>query len=460
MSSLKVHNKGITYSLLSAVGAFDESNTVVLYGGALVDVVLRRENCIKDWDLRLIGPQFINAEETCVHEAKMFVDKIFRWIRQQNEQIQLRNIQRKELPQCEGDEETIFNINAVKVMRKMSTITVSIPATPEINATVLQFTFAPYASITELFQNSNPNCTRIAIIDGCVKLDEMTRYCLESLCVVVDTNSLLHCQTRSDDEEDAGHSTPLVTEIRRVIKYFGKGFDIILPDLDINKVDYRNLHFEVWEVLDLPMLTVIFDGADGNKFFVKELRIPDTALLEIFSQGNGGYDEDTNINSGTMIHHNVRCLHANVYDKFMFVTEGEMVSPIFDFCPTITPRMVDKVYETVKANLNSGVININEVIQYFSHTNPADVLEKLINAPIRTLTKKPRLSESFRVKEEDLDEIVAKEIISVLTKIEKTREKMMAMNLDKLVVDFFSNVSTESEIAKAIYGKYMVDTTE
>jgi hypothetical protein len=49
--------------------------------GALVDLVLRRERLMKDWDLRLIGPPFINSEEDCVHAAKDFVDKVFLWIR-------------------------------------------------------------------------------------------------------------------------------------------------------------------------------------------------------------------------------------------------------------------------------------------------------------------------------------------------------------------------------------------
>jgi hypothetical protein len=59
------------------------------------------------------------------------------------------------------------------------------------------------------------------------------------------------------------------------------------------------------------------------------------------------------------------------------------------------------------------MVSVNEFIRYFSDTNLADVLEKLVNAPVRKLITVPRCPVLFRVQEEDLDEIVALEVRSV-----------------------------------------------
>lgn len=461
-AALEGHNKGATYSLLQSIGALDDNtHSIVLYGGALVDVVLKREQSIRDWDLRLIGPEFVGNNDKCVQAAKHFVESVLAWIREQNEQIQVRNVQHKN---AQRPMEELFDMNNVKVSRCKSTITIKIPSTHQIDSTTLQSTFAPFSSVSEMFRHCRPHCSAICIYQGKVVLHQAAQYCLESLCVVMNTKSLMHCQCDGRDEgRSAAQSSSLACEVRRTIKYFDeKGFDIILPDLDMAKVPTRNLKFYVTEVLDLPSLTVIFHQIENNKIMANQLRVPEEKSVSSASGGTfGGYDEGTaDINTGTSIHHNIRCLVAGVYDQFHFVTEGELVSPIFDYCPTLTPRMVDKGYETIKTSLTSGIIELDKVIQYFSATPPSKVLEMLLVEPIQALEAEAapgRLPASFELNEDVLDEIIEAEKEAILKKLEGIREKMVEEHLDKLVEDFSEAVSTEDEIARALYGDYRVE---
>jgi hypothetical protein len=448
-SAIEAHNYGVSRSLLEAAGALKEDNSVVLYGGALVDLVLKRDAYINDWDLRLIGPEFVGNEENCVKAAKEFVDSIFSFLKEDNERIQILNHQRQQVGKTQED---LFDLNAVRVSRSKSTITVIVPRRERMQQTVLQLTYSPYTTIEDLFRHSRPHCSRIAIHQGKVVLDQAARYCLESLCVVLDTNSLLDCR---DGDEGPDHSRALVTEVQRTIKYFdSKGFDIILPDLDMAKVPRRNLKFGVDEVLDLPCMTAVYDDVEGNKIMVDNLRTKNgESVLE-----HQGYSGGPDINLGETIHHNIRCLVADVYDQFQFATEGEQVAPIFDFCPTLTPRMIDKSFETVKDEIDGDSLEINKVIKYFSATHPAEVFRKLLVEPIQSMKRKSPNDSCllYGVDEAVLDELIAKEIDAILEKLLSLRNTMVTQGFDKLLVDFPQDVSRAEDIHKALYGDYAV----
>lgn len=365
LSAISAHNYGVTQALLKQVGAFDSNNSIVLHGGALVDLVLKRGDSIKDWDLRLIGSDYVGNEEKCVEAARDFVKSVFDWIKSENERLQIQNCKRQE----DGNkEEALFDMNAVQVSRWYSTITVIVPSRGKVERTILQFTFAPMTSIKELFRHSKPHCTSIALYQGKIVLDNSARYCLESLCVVLDPATLTHCQV---DENGPDNAPDLTREIQRMITYFKeKGFDIILPGLDIDNLPTRNLKFDLMEALDLPALTAIYRKVEGNKIMVNTgLRIPGSNL----SASIVDYSDQSSINAGTAIHHNIRCLVGDIYDRFQYVIEGEQVEPIFSFTPTLMPRSIDKSYETVRRDtLCDSSLDVGMVNSYFSRDTARD----------------------------------------------------------------------------------------
>jgi hypothetical protein len=93
-------------------------------------------------------------------------------------------------------------------------------------------------------------------------MDGAAKYCLESRCVVLDVESI-PSNTVNVPRTKTRH--PVASEMKRAIQYFDKGFDLILPVLDMKKLPRRNLDFGLPEVLDLPKLTVAYESVEGNK---------------------------------------------------------------------------------------------------------------------------------------------------------------------------------------------------
>jgi hypothetical protein len=142
-----------------------------------------------------------------------------------------------------------------------------------------------------------------------------------------------------------------------------------------------------------------------------------------------------------------------VYDSFKYVAKGERWEHVFDFVPSLTPRMVKKSYETVLDDLQSDSIEIDQLTGYFSVTQPDEVVEKLFAEPLRRkICRRGALPKPFSIDANVLNELVGMEVSRLIEKIESLRETMVGRGLDKLVYRFPENVSTKEETFEAIYG--------
>lgn len=459
-ATMQGHNRGVTHDLLTAVGAFDEVNSVVLFGGALVDIVTKREGSIRDWDLRLVGEEYVNSPEKCVEAAKQFIRNIFGYLKKENDRIQIMNQERKQKGEHYG--ESLFDIQAVKITRAQSTVTVVVPGRGyQIQETTLQFTFAPHATLQIMLSECFPHCSRIAVKDNVVVLDAAAKYCLESLCVVLDTNSFnACCCAENPKNKNSGSISRL---IGRAIRYFdAKGFDVVLPQLDMDKLAVRNLEFGLSEVLALPEMTVVYDDLEDNKIMASQIGVSKTSHR--FNAGQEqqhcGYAASPKFDSAKFIHHNIRCLVQGIYDQFYFFAEGEVSDPVLDYAPQLTGRMIDKTYELVKKKyLSSGSVDINQVQRYFSATPPADVLDLILMDPLRHVaSQKPggAFPEAFKFDEKAVDALIEKEKEALDQKLAWIREVLQDKGLDQIVVEWPADVSSKDEILNALYGKYLL----
>jgi hypothetical protein len=217
------------------------------------------------------------------------------------------------------------------------------------------------------------------------------------------------------------------------------------------------LKYRVPEVLALPGVVVVYDKVMGNKIMTSRMVLPEQAETGDGLVGN--YDSVPEIDVGKSIHYNIRCLVHDVYDSFKFVSKGEVYGQVFDFVPTLTPRMVGKSYETVTSYLLSGSIPLNKVTGYFSATAPDEVIEKLVSKPLRESTgqKKRKMPGHFGLDEDVLKELVDKEVAALLVKIDGLRGELEARDLDRLVIPYPENVSSKNELEEAFYGVYKAE---
>ena len=454
-------NKGVPYEILQNAGAFEQNNSVVLFGGCILDIIFKRHDSIKDFDLRLVGEAYLNDEAKCLSKAKEFVASIFSYLSKENDKLDERK--RLATEGGRGFYESKYDLQEVTVSRCRSTVTVYIPQCGTKKEMIFQLTFAPTRSVKDMLTACQPHCTRLAIKDCRVVLDQMARFCIESTCVVLDppafVNYYLDGEGKKVDgksKEMANSGRTMASQLARFIKYYEeKGFDIILPDLDIEKAPKRNLKYGVNEVLALPSMIVVYDKIKGNIIMATSLSLP--KKLKAKDPGNvpiGEYDSSPKGGVGEVIHHNIRCLVHGVYDMFKFVAKGERYEEVFDFVPSLTPRMVSKSYETVTESLTKGSIPMHRVTGYFSATPPDKVIDKLVSEPLRNgLCQAEKLPKKFVLDEDVLQELVNGEIAALLVKIDGLRETLKDKGHDRLVIPYPENVSTVDELYDAFYGE-------
>jgi len=250
---------------------------------------------------------------------------------------------------------------------------------------------------------------------------------------------------------------------RYIRHYEEKGFDIILPELDMTKVPRRNLAYNVPEVLALPSLTVVYNSVYKNQIMAMKLDLPKNLWHKVPASGLvGGYDSRPAENVGVEVHHNIRCLVNDVYDSFKSVAKGERWDHVFDFAASLTPRMVRKSYETVMAGITCepGMVPISKLAGYFSVTSPDEVVEKLIMKPLRDrVCRKGMIPKRHVIDPNELKQLAEMEISSLIKKIGCLRETLKDKGLDKLVIPYPENVSTVNEVFGALYGSNVLKRT-
>ena len=451
-------NGGLPYQILEDAGVFEKGNDIILFGGCILDIIFKRSGCIHDFDLRLVGEDYLNDEAKCIAKAKEFVASIFSTLTKVNKNID----EQRQIAKEEGRLLNIYkcDLQEITVCRSRSTVTVHVPSFGDKRECVFQLTFAPTKSVEDILASCHPRCTSLAIKDGAVVLDHLARFCIESTCVVLDSSAFVnfYCGDADDETEEARRVTygcTLAGQLTRYIKYYeDKGFDIILTELDISKVPRRNLEYDVVEVLALPSMTVVYDAVDKNVIMTYKIDLSKKLKSKVPTNGLiGAYDSTPAPNVGDAIHYNIRCLVNDVYDSFKYVAKGERWDNVFDFVPSLTPRMVAKSYETVTDDLNSGIIPVARLTGYFSVTSPDEVINKLIAWPLRNeICRKGRLPRPFTIDEVDLQLLIEDEISSLVKKIDGLREMLEGKGLDKLVTPYPENVSTVDEVFDAIYG--------
>jgi hypothetical protein len=204
---LKDVNRGLPWKLMDNAQVFDANNDVVLFGGCLLDIVLNRQYCINDFDLRIVEEGYLNDEARCVAKAKEFVSSIFEYLKKENQSIDERiACAKNDRREWDDHQEMVkCNLQDIVVSRARSTVSVHIPSYGRTEACVFQLTFAPVKSVHDLLKGCQPHCSRLAVKDGAVVLDHLARFSIENMAIVMDTTSFVnyYCRDATDEEKQA-----------------------------------------------------------------------------------------------------------------------------------------------------------------------------------------------------------------------------------------------------------------
>jgi hypothetical protein len=564
VNAIKVHNQGITYGLLSRVGVFDDEKCdVALHGESLVDFILNHRQG-QDHDisgrvlrLRLVGAAYTRNQQACLERAKEIVSEVTNFLEKENKNLTTIGIHQMQKKQNENlragvnvkPEEThmhavavsLFKLDELMVCRMRNVITIIVPGRAgnegEVKATRLELTCWSYEDIPQLLCASYPHCAQIAILGGRVMVTDAAQYCLQSACIFADDEALrqhhynqsdlqhrlcirstpstsseaaddvkaVATKQKQDREQNVRAQAHIICDSVSILKkYFDKGFDIVLPQLDMSKIPDRNFRFGVQEVLDLPQMTVILDNIQEKRILVDEIRLSCSCRANRsssrISSRIGGCDFLLNsigvtysstdphppaFSSIAIDQHNVKCLVRDHYSNFIYSSSGagctrtgfDIDSVLFDVFPRITPRMIDECYTQVEAKLSQDaetglgyVVSPRLVFDYFCATPSYEVMEKLIIQPLREMEESHSQSHSHchyyspqLFEESDstrssstIESFVNLEKQVAKDKLSKLRQTMESLSMDNfLCTERTEAVVTLEQVREALYGEYI-----
>jgi hypothetical protein len=324
---------------------------ITIAGGAVVDLLMGRNP--NDIDLYVqIDPEAENPGALLAARVKSLVGAIYDWMKQRNALVQAMKDEGKKTKL------KTYKLNSLKVSRYMNVYTI------EANCISVPIQVSSFSTLQEHFDQVDIACTEVAYYQGEVLFSARGKVAFEDMAFVIN-------DTRSS-----------VKYLERVVKYFKKGFDIILPQLDLSKVPRRNLEFGGSEFLDLPFLLIEVDGVNGNKIEVEEMKpnysnfpsAPNTKCETAYNSVPSCI-----LDAGQIIHQNIQSLIREKYSQFIYYGEGELYMNACLSKLYLTERMIVNSYETVlQKTYHEGKLDISKLENYFTCKSVHEVLDELI----------------------------------------------------------------------------------
>lgn len=401
---------------------------LAIYGGFVADEILGLHP--NDIDMAVVS-----ETGNAVDRIKKLVDDIQVTLKKDNERLYELDLEqkRKKVPAKDKIDIVFHDLAQLNLRRYKDVYTFTVPSLSH----PIQIVDKRYSNLQELLSNSDLACTSVAYYEGEILFSAEGRFSFENLAVPV------HGTDRSPEF------------VQRLQKYFTKGFDIILPNLDMEKIPKRNLKFDLSEVIDLPFANIIYSELNKNKIC--------TSQLKPVKQNERTVNIHANYNRGsaltaTGIHHNITCLIRNKFDDFICEGTGDKIYDAFSDHPVITDRMITNVYETVKTNLlGEDALNISVLDKYFSNKNVADVFQR-ISADFRKTdeSSQEQLEEDHKTFiEEEMSQLVSQQTEETIL----LNQKFQAQMKDNKVPKSTSSITERSATVtpQEWYGQYYTD---
>ncbi|KAH9122128.1 hypothetical protein LEN26_002597 [Aphanomyces euteiches] len=359
----------------------------------------------KDLDFFVVTDQpELSKEAACEYahnRVKKFIRDVYTFMVTSNESLkQLQEETQKTKPNFKVDDYKFYKLDDFRVRRVLNVYTITVPQihnSRRCDVATIQLITTPYTSVAELVQHADLSWTAMTYYNHEVWISERAKFSFENLCFVVDGAT---------------------ADMDRVIKYFDRGFDVIMPHLDETKIRTHNFQF----------------GLKDKKIFLTSMakceRPPesDEAPAAWTRTSFSTYDqaaEASSLDVGSIIHYNIICLIHGNNDGLVVHGERASYENAFRPRPLITERMFVNSYETVRNSLyNSNSLNLEKLLKYSTVWKPSELLNRLVLSYVAEQEAKGRPGVSILEGTEFekhfknvVDELVAQQIVIAKQKI-------------------------------------------
>jgi hypothetical protein len=279
----------------------------------------------------------------------------------------------------------------VKMVRSRSGLSI------EIAGQIYQIIFRLYKSKSEILHGFDLGPSAVGFDGNTVYLTNLGKLSYEYRIMVLDTTR------RSTTYE------------HRIQKYFHRGFELVLPNMDVAKLSTRYHKYHLAEVCDLPYLPFSYTDIIGNKIFLKEfLQVPRMDTLgkdDIDNEKPSDYDLNS-YDEYKLLYINLYSLLHGGIDRMYYYSNH----PSYDILakpPCLSVKSVQYFYERARNDLvKHDTFNHKLVTKYLTVSNLKDVLANTLLS-----------SESIDTQNAYLDELFKKQTDFVIKEIELIRAK-------------------------------------
>ncbi len=345
-----------------------------------------------------------------------------------------------------------------KTIRNNNCISIILGSNLSSTSITIQIILRIYKSKSEILHGFDIGSSAVGFDGTNVYFTELSKFSYEYSCNIVDTTR------RSTTYE------------RRLVKYWDRGFDIILPDMNTKLIRNVNSKYSIQDVCELPQMVFTYSDVKHNKIMVQKFL---------------SYKGDDLSNSDYQIEHldeyrifyiNLHNLVSGKHDFYFWKDDSDSEVPlkpsdIIQEKPYLSRREVVDYYDVLINRVSQGgTINIKMLRKYVKDITPIltsllenttdfnkvlaecinnekirvlKLVDNIVNAdyPLKWLTKNPgqQLTSSFNPVFEDPKEWYG-EYYSKYEKVEVEVEEKVEVEIEeKVEVEIEEKVEVEIE---------------
>lgn len=301
-----------------------------------------------------------------------------------------------------------------------------------VNDIKIQFILRLYNTKSEILHGFDLGSSAIGFDGKDVYFTSLSKFCYENMVNIFD-----------------GKKRSVTYELR-LVRYFEKGFSIILPEFDMSKLKNAYIKYGLQEVCEMPYLIFSYSNVIGNKIFIEKFYNINEKSGIVSDYDFTDRDDDRE-HKYKLFYHNLGSIVRKdgrlIYNKCVSDELKEHVdnygnydkwSLEFTSC-VLQYEYAEKIYDTLLKDMKKNKIDLSKIRRYMNIENPEDII-------IKAYFKEN--------KKEYLEDLIQKQknwIKDQLTEITSVEVKWITENPTSQLTSSINPIIEENE---KWYGKY------
>lgn len=343
-------------------------DNLLIAGGSIRNIILK-DSHDTDVDIFLYGIKDVKEANAKITK---FIAEIYKNIIKIKEGFNTTiNMSKEQKKEAHKDCEHLYEpgiSNEIQACYNGNTISIV------VNDVKIQFILRLYNTKSEILHGFDLGSSCVSFDGEDVWFTSLGKFCYENMVNIFDGTR------RSTTYE------------RRLIKYFEKGFSIILPDFDISKLDKKYFKYNLNEVCEMPYLVFSYSQIIGNKIVIDKFYSINKNTNEVSDYEYGEADNDNeykifyyNLGSllrkdNKLIYH--KCISEELQQFYDSYGDYDKWSIEFNSC-ILQYEYVENIYDSLLKDVKNNTINIKKISRYFNIISAekfiTNVLSKEIN---------------------------------------------------------------------------------